>query len=218
MEKNEKKEKILEQAKDAGVHVALTGDKSEFRAKLIEKFFSDLYSSGETLDLELNAGEIATGSYESSKAVSPTTIDPYRSSVQVSPTSVDISPISYTPLEDEGVVPIVYDRSEDMKLYVLLITGEDRDGKEIRTFEIVEGRQQLYDIIKTYMEDEGKDGILVDAMRSKILIESNTKTIRDQLFGKGNFPAVTIYQFVKACYEDGLINDDYPLDIEEWNY
>lgn len=116
-----------------------------------------------------------------------------------------INPISFT---DKPVNPITFVDEEKVidpedRTYLVLYYAEI-DGKDEKSFEIIEGRTKTYDFIKSIAE-------YLDMIESKVLV--NNVTLED---------ALSIYEFMKIMethYNDGFDIMDYvdPEDIKKFN-
>lgn len=109
-------------------------------------------------------------------------------------------------INTEGLVRgISYDNEED-KVYLILIDGEetDNESKKYRDWEIVTGRQQAYDYIKSILESEFA---IIDVDRSKIIVSSDKVKITD---------GISIYKFMKAMKDDDRVIDYTSFDIDDY--
>lgn len=106
----------------------------------------------------------------------------------------------------EGLVRgITYDTEPD-KIYLILIDGveNDNEGKQYRDWEIITGRQNAYDYIKTMLENEY---IIVNVEESKIIVSSENVKVTD---------GVSIYAFMKNMKETDKVIDYSSFDIEDY--
>lgn len=83
------------------------------------------------------------------------------------------------------------------KTYIVLYIGTDEEGKDLRSFEIIEGRKETFDFIKGMIE-------YLDIHESKVLTDN--VSYKD---------AASIYDFMK--YVSSLLEGE-SFDIEDYNY
>ena len=83
------------------------------------------------------------------------------------------------------------------KTYIVLYIGTDEDGKDIKSFEVIEGRKETFDFIKGIVE-------YIDIHESKVLTDNVSYS-----------DAASIYDFMK--YVSSIIEED-SFDIEDYNY
>lgn len=114
----------------------------------------------------------------------------------------------------EMVKPFVMDdlkRSNNGKdkLYLVLFYIDCQDSSEYRQeFQFVKGRQELYDIIKTYLTND-LSVEQVDAMKSLVFVDSPKVQISHKY---------SIYAFMRDMKERDLIKDDTDFDINDYYY
>lgn len=85
--------------------------------------------------------------------------------------------------------------------YLLLIVYHDEDmDDDIKTFEWIRGREEVYKFLKNYIESE-----CIDMVESKVL----TEVVQA---GKG----ITVLQFMRYIRDKELIIDETGFDIEEY--
>ena len=106
----------------------------------------------------------------------------------------------------EGLVRGVSYDTEPEKAYLILIEGyeTDNDGKKFRDWDIVEGRQEAYDYIKSMITS---DYVSIDIMESKIIVSSEKVKVTD---------GISIYEFMKAMKESDKVIDYTSFDIEDY--
>ena len=105
---------------------------------------------------------------------------------------------------NEGLIRgVTYDTEPD-KTYLILIDGEDEDGKRFRDWEIKVGRQAAYDYIKDILESKYA---AIDVHESKIIVSSDKVKVTD---------GVSIYKFMKGMKERDMIVDYSAFDIEDY--
>lgn len=95
--------------------------------------------------------------------------------------------------------------------YLILIDGEYRDDREerYRTYEIIQGRQDAYDFIKTALmaQEDGDCEYLIDVSTSHIIAEPPAELIdKTPRITLSNM--ISIYSFMVAMRREGLIIDD----------
>lgn len=83
------------------------------------------------------------------------------------------------------------------KTYIVLYIGTDDDGKDIKSFEVLEGRKETFDFIKGIVD-------YIDIHESKVLTDNVAYA-----------DAASVYDFMK--YVSSLIEED-SFDIEDYNY
>lgn len=95
--------------------------------------------------------------------------------------------------------------------YLILIDGEYRDDREerYRTYEIIQGRQDAYDFIKTALmaQEDGDCEYLIDVSTSHIIAEPPAELIdKTPRITLSNM--ISVYSFMVAMRREGLIIDD----------
>lgn len=90
-----------------------------------------------------------------------------------------------------------YDKSKEKKTYVVLYIGTDEDGNDVKSFEVVEGRKETFEFIKTIVD-------FLDIHESKILTDNVTYK-----------EAASVYDFMQ--YVSSMIEGD-SFDIEDYNH
>lgn len=106
----------------------------------------------------------------------------------------------------EGLIRGVSYDTEPEKTYLILIDGveSDNEGKPYRDWEIVTGRQEAYDYIKSMLENEY---VIVNVEESKIIVDSPNVKITD---------GVSIYAFMKNMKDNDKVIDYSSFDIEDY--
>lgn len=87
---------------------------------------------------------------------------------------------------------------EELRYLILLVSGED--SEENRTFEVIQGRIDAYEYIKSLIISES-----IDPINSFIM--SNLTPLDE---------AVTIFEFMKYMKESGKITDNSNFDIADY--
>lgn len=106
---------------------------------------------------------------------------------------------------NEGLVRgVVYDTEPD-KTYLVLIDGEDEEGKKFRDWEILIGRQKAYDYIKDMLLSDYAN---IDVHTSRIIVSSDKVKVTD---------GVSIYKFMKGMKDGDKVIDYSSFDIEDYN-
>jgi len=103
-------------------------------------------------------------------------------------------------LVQTGKLPsaIVFEgKDPEEKMYLVLYIGKDEDGKDIKSYEDLQGRTATYNFIKGMID-------YIDIYESRVLVE--TVTLGD---------ALNVYEFMKQVSK--YINDP-SFDIEDYNY
>ncbi len=88
-------------------------------------------------------------------------------------------------------------KDPEEKMYLVLYIGKDEDGKDIKSYEDLQGRTATYNFIKGMID-------YIDIYESRVLVE--TVTLVD---------ALNVYEFMKQVSK--YINDT-SFDIEDYNY
>ena len=110
-------------------------------------------------------------------------------------------------LDDEGNVIPFY----ETKKYLLLVYAEDEEGNEIRTFDIVMGRQLIVSAYPEEMEEA------INPFESMVI--SDSIKIED---------GISFYSFIRLCLEQNMLTDeqwaeatldseDEPFTLDVWN-
>lgn len=104
--------------------------------------------------------------------------------------------------DDEGNVVPFY----ETKKYLLLVYAEDEEGNEIRTFDIVMGRQNVVKLIVSVYPEEMEEAI--NPFESMVI--SDSIKLED---------GISFYSFIRLCLEQNMLTDeqwaDAVLDSEE---
>lgn len=103
-------------------------------------------------------------------------------------------------LVQTGKLPsaIVFEgKDPEEKMYLVLYIGKDEDGKDIKSYEDLQGRTATYNFIKGMID-------YIDIYESRVLVET---------VALGN--ALNVYEFMKQVSK--YINDP-SFDIEDYNY
>lgn len=99
--------------------------------------------------------------------------------------------------QGEFFVPVEEIKKPTKKTYIVLYIGTDEEGKDLRSFEVIEGRKETFDFIKGMVE-------YLDIHESKVLTDN--VAYKD---------AASIYEFMK--YVSSLLEGE-SFDIEDYNY
>lgn len=93
------------------------------------------------------------------------------------------------------------------KLYlILLYINDGNDTEYLQEFQFIKGRQQTYDTLKSYLENED---IEVDAMKSRVLVDSPKVTISHKY---------SVFAFMRDMKERLAVKDDTSFDINDYYY
>lgn len=98
---------------------------------------------------------------------------------------------------EKGVLFVPTEETPKKKTYIVLYIGTDEDGKDIKSFEVIEGRKETFDFIKGIVD-------YIDIHESKVLTDKVSYN-----------DAASIYDFMK--YVSSIIEED-SFDIEDYNY
>lgn len=104
---------------------------------------------------------------------------------------------------------MVYEEeNKDEKTYLVLLVGENRDdgSTEFKDWNFVVGRQEVYDHIKSFIENEY---VFIDVHKSYIISNSSTVTIDKK---------ISIFKFMVTMKENDAVKDDTSFDIHEYAY
>lgn len=101
-------------------------------------------------------------------------------------------------------ITIEDDPSKKVYLILIISNGDDIEDHELNTYEyrdwiISVGRQETYDKLKDYIETNG-----INPAMSFILSGSTSPE-----------NAITVYRFMKTCYESGKVVDNSDFDIDD---
>ena len=121
-------------------------------------------------------------------------------------------------LTDEEVEALEKNKNGDIYKYLILLEGEykDRDGENYKSFEMIQGRQAAYDLIKDILEhmNEPDYEYILDVSKSKIISEPPVITDETPRITLSNM--LTLYSFMKIMRQQNKIKDDTSFDIEDY--
>ena len=98
---------------------------------------------------------------------------------------------------ERGELFVPVKQTPKKKTYLILYIGTDEDGKDMKSFEVKEGRKEAFDFIKDIVE-------YIDIHESKVLTDNVSYN-----------EAASVYEFMK--YVSSIIEED-SFDIEDYNY
>ena len=112
----------------------------------------------------------------------------------------------------QGKPLLVFDDThvEVKKKYLILFYGEYDEGYEYQMWKFIEGKQEAYDYIRDIFlsEELADDGVVFDAYKSRIIVQSDS--------GKIRLDGISIYRFIKKLVIENLVDQDANFDIDEW--
>lgn len=120
----------------------------------------------------------------------------------------------FTKVEDGNVQAAEKQNAREMGKrykYLILIDGEYKDDREerYRTYEVVQGRQDAYDFIKTSLQAQeyGDCEYIIDVSTSHIIAEPPAELIdKTPRITLSNM--ISIFSFMTAMRREGLIIDE----------
>ena len=89
------------------------------------------------------------------------------------------------------------------------------DVEPFKTFDIVVGRQNAYDAVKTFLISEEETGMILDLKASHILVEPENITESTPRITLTNM--LNLYQFMRSMIDSGkIIDNDTSFDIDDF--
>lgn len=124
-------------------------------------------------------------------------------------------------LSEEEKKDLALDRARrdgDKYKYLIILKGEfkDNDGGEWRNWELIQGRQAAYDLIKEYLESESdpESDIIIDVTESYIISQPPVITEKTPRITFDNM--LTIYRFMQEMLIKNLVKDESAFSIEDY--
>lgn len=109
-------------------------------------------------------------------------------------------------------------RDGDKYKYLIILKGEFKDSEdgEWRNWELVQGRQAAYDLIKEYLESESdpETDVIIDVTESYIISQPPVITEKTPRITFDNM--LTIYRFMQEMLIKNLVKDESAFSIEDY--